>query len=146
MIVPIFKKKGGHDDPNCYTEIALISCLAKLFNNMLNERLTNFVKKNKVISEFQIGFSKKAQTADHMFVLHHVIDSHVEQNKNQIFAAFIDFEKAFDTVWRDALLYKLLKAGIRGRMCNMIKSMHEEIYYRVKCKDGLTTLLKAAVV
>ena len=98
LIVPIFKKKGDHDDPNCYRGIALISCLAKLFNNILNERLTNFLKKNKVISEFQIGFSKKARTADHMFVLRHLIDSHVKQNRKQIFAAFIDFEKAFDTV------------------------------------------------
>ena len=139
LIVPIFKKKGDHDDPNCYRGIALISCLAKLFNNILNERLSNFLKKNKVISEFQIGFSKKARTADHMFVLRHLIDSHVKQNRKQIFAAFIDFEKAFDTVWRDALLYKLLKAGIHGRMFNMIKSMYEETYYSVKCKDGLTT-------
>ena len=83
LIVPIFKKKGDHDDPNCYRGIALISCLAKLFNNILNERLTNFQKKNKVISEFQIGFSKKARTADHMFVLRHLIDSHVKQNRNK---------------------------------------------------------------
>ena len=143
MIVPIFKKKCDHDDPNCYRGIALISCLAKLFNNILNELLTNFLKKNKVISEFQIGFSKNARTADHMFVLRHLIDSHVKQNRKQIFAAFIDFEKAFDTVWRDDLLYKLLKAGIHGRMLNMIKSMYEETCYSVKCKDGLTTFLKS---
>ena len=143
LIVPIFKKKGDHDDPNCYRGIALISCLAKLFNNILNERLTNFLKKNKVISEFQICFSKKARTADHMFVLRHLIDSHVKQNRKQIFAAFIDFEKAFDTVWRDALLYKLLKAGIHGMMFYMIKSMYEETYYSAKCKDGLTTVFKS---
>ena len=78
-----------------------------------------------------------------MFVLRHLIDSHVKQNRKQIFAAYIDFEKAFDTVWRDALLYKLLKAGIHGRMFNMIKSMYEEIYYSIKCKDGLTTFFKS---
>ena len=120
--------------------------IAKLLNNTLNERLTNFLKKNKVISEFQIGFSKKARTVDHMFVLCHLIDSHVKQNRKQIFAAFINFEKAFDTVWRDVLLYKFLKAGIHGRMFNMIKSMYEETCYSVKCKDGSTAFLKALVV
>ena len=83
LIVPIFKKKGDHDDPNCYRGIALISCLAKLFDNIVNERLTTFLKKNKVISVFQIGFSKKARTADDMFVLRHLIDSHVKQNRNK---------------------------------------------------------------
>ena len=109
LIVPIFKKTGDHNDPNCYRGIALISCLAKLFNNILNERLTNFLKKNKVISEFQISFSKKARTADHMFVLRLLIDSHVKQNRKQIFAAFIDFEKAFDTVWQMLCCINFLK-------------------------------------
>ena len=108
LIVLIYKKKGDLDGPNYYRGIALISCLAKLFNNILNERLTNFLRKNKIISEYQIGLSKKARTADHMFVLSHLIDTHVKQSRKHIFAAFIDFEKAFDSVWRDALLYKLL--------------------------------------
>ena len=40
-------------------------------------------------------------------------------------------------------MYKLLKAGIHGRMFNMIKSMYEETYYSVKCKDGLTAFFKS---
>ena len=51
LIVLIYKKKGDLDGPNYYRGIALISCLAKLFNNILNERLTNFLRKNKIISE-----------------------------------------------------------------------------------------------
>ena len=34
---------------------------------------------------------------------------------------FMDFSKAFDTVPRDALLYKLLKMGIRGTICKNIE-------------------------
>ena len=82
VIVPIYKKKGDFDDPNYYRGIALISCLAKLFNNILNERLTNFLRKNKITSEYQIGLSKKARTADHMFVLRHLIDTHVNKVGN----------------------------------------------------------------
>ena len=92
LIVPIYKKKGDLDDPNYYRGIALTSYLAKLFNNILNERLTNFLRINKIISQYQIGFSKKARTADHMFVLRHLIDTHAKQNRKRIFAAFIDFE------------------------------------------------------
>ena len=61
LIVPIYKKKGDLDDPNYYRGRALISCLANLFNNILNERLTNFLRKNKIISEYQTGFSKKPE-------------------------------------------------------------------------------------
>ena len=78
-----------------------------------------------------------------MFVIRHLIDTHVKQNRKHIFAAFIDFEKAFDSVWRDALLYKLLKAGIHVRMFNIIKSMYEETYYSVRCQDGLRAFFKS---
>jgi hypothetical protein len=32
----------------------------------------------------------------------------LKRKKKKLFCAFFDFEKAFDTVWRDALWYKLL--------------------------------------
>ena len=32
----------------------------------------------------------------------------LKNKKNKMFCAFVDFEKAFDTVWRDSLWYKLL--------------------------------------
>ena len=142
LIVPIYKKKGDLDNPSYYRGIALISCLAKLFNNILNERLTNLLRKNKIISEYQIGFSKKPEQLI-ICLSCHIIDTHVKQYRKHIFAAFIDFEKAFDSVWRDALLYKLLKAGILSRMFNMVKSMYEETYYSVKCRDGLTAFFKS---
>ena len=120
LIIPILKKNGDSNDPNSYRGIALISCLAKLLINILNERLVSFLNKCNVISEFQIGFKKGSRTADHMFILRHLIDLHVKQRKKDIFAAFIDFEKAFDTIWTDALLYKLLKTGIHRRMFKII--------------------------
>ena len=43
--------------------------------------------------------------------------------KKKVFAAFIDLRKAFDTVWRDGLFYKMLLNGINGKTCNIIRSM-----------------------
>ena len=97
-----------------------------------------FLIKYDIISEFQIRAKKGPRTADHMFILRHLIDLHVKQKKKDIFAAFIGFEKAFDTIWRDALLYKLLKTGIHGRMLKIIRSMYSDTYYGMKCSDGHT--------
>ena len=138
LIIPIFKQNGDFNDPNSYRGIALKRCLARLFNNILNERLISFLNKYNVISEFQIGFKKGSRTAHHMFIFRHLIDLHFKQRQNNIFAAFIDFEKASDTVWRDALLHKLLKTGIHGTMFKIIRSMYSDTYYGVKCSDGHT--------
>ena len=41
-----------------------------------------------------------------------------------MFCAFIDFEKAFDKVWRDGLWYKLLVNNMNGNMYNIILNMY----------------------
>ena len=46
-----------------------MSAVGKLFNTVLNNRLDSFSVDNNVISNCQIGFSKNARTADHMFIL-----------------------------------------------------------------------------
>ncbi len=41
---------------------------------------------------------KNNQSSDHMFVLKTLIYKTVKYNKNRIYAAFIDFRKAYDTI------------------------------------------------
>ena len=43
------------------------------------------------------------------------------------YCAFVDFEKAFDTVWHDALWYKMLLNNINGNMYQVIFNMHQNI-------------------
>ena len=45
---------------------------------------------------------------------------HVLLQKNKLYYAFIDYEKAFDTVIHEALWMKLLDSGISCKMLHMI--------------------------
>jgi hypothetical protein len=47
-----------------------------------------------------------------MFVLKTLIDKYVERNSKPLYACFVDFKSAFDTVWHQGLLYKL-KAAVQ---------------------------------
>ena len=40
---------------------------------------------------------------------------------------FIDFEKAFDRIWREGLWYKLLVNNINGKMLNVIQNIYKDI-------------------
>ena len=44
----------------------------------------------------------------------------------KIFACFVDFNKAFDTVWRKGLLYKLAGHGVGEKFFHVIKSMYKK--------------------
>ena len=51
--------------------------------------------------------------------------------KMKLFCAFIDFAKAFDTVWRSGLWSKLLLNSINGKMYNTIVNMYSNIKSRI---------------
>ena len=101
----IFKSKSPLD-PNNYRGIAMMSCLAKLFNKILSNRLEKFFETNNIIKKEQIGFMKKSRTSDHMFILRTLIDKMKIIGKSKLFCCFVDFRKAFDTVVHPALFLK----------------------------------------
>jgi hypothetical protein len=51
----------------------------------------------------------------------------LKRKKKQIYRTFIDFEKAFDQMWRDCLWYKLLLNNINGKMFQIIPNMYKNI-------------------
>ena len=122
FIVPIYKS-GGKEIPSNYRGLSIFSCLAKLFNTVLNTRLVDFLEKNNLISPCQIGFRKGSRTSDHMLTLNTLIEKYTK-NKNKLYACFVDFKKAFDRVDHNFLLYKLKKMGISDSIYGVLKDLY----------------------
>jgi hypothetical protein len=40
--------------------------------------------------------------------------------ENKLFCSFIDFKRAFDTVWRIGLWQKMQKSNVQGKFCKVI--------------------------
>ena len=72
LIVPIGKRKGYTVDCNNYRGITLLSCLDKLFTNVLNARLCKFCEDNPSLGETQAGFRRSYSTIDFIFLLKHI--------------------------------------------------------------------------
>ena len=122
FLVPLFKS-GSRKDPSNYSGIAINSTLGKVFSMVLTNRLESFAKDNQLIDNTQIGFKMGSRTVDHMFILTILIDTYVKKLKSPLYVSFVDFKKAYDSVWRQALLYKLLRLNINGLFFNILKSM-----------------------
>lgn len=133
----LLHKKGDTFDPGNYRGISISSNLGKLFNKVIYKRLLTFMNNKNLISKNQIGFKEKRHTADHIFTLKTIIDQYKQKSK-KVFTAFIDLKKAFDTIWRLALFYKLLNDNIPHRIFNIIHSMYTDTICRIKFSNGLS--------
>lgn len=131
LIVPIFKKKGSHSDPNNYRGITLLSCLGKLFTLCLNARLTKFATNRHIIGEEQTAFRVGYSTMDNAFVLNELIHLYLHKHK-RLYCCFIDYQKAFDTINRSALWGKLIENGINGKILRVIYNMYDSAKSYVK--------------
>ena len=107
IIVPIYKK-GNKADVNNYRGITILSCLSKIFTIILNRRITSISEENNLISDSQFGFRKGKSTVDALFVLLNVVHKFLNENK-RLYCVFVDFKKAFDSVYRNALWLKLYR-------------------------------------
>uniref|UniRef100_A0A8C5N4T6 Reverse transcriptase domain-containing protein n=1 Tax=Leptobrachium leishanense TaxID=445787 RepID=A0A8C5N4T6_9ANUR len=122
LITPIHKS-GDQYDPANYRGICVSSTLGKLFNSIQNKRILSFLTQHNVLNRSQAGFMPNHRTTDHIYTLHSLIKDHVHNTKHgKIFACFVDFKKAFDSVWHPGLFLKLLESGIGGKTYDVIKS------------------------
>ena len=112
------------------------SGFAKLFSQILLKRLTLFIKENNLLSPNQGGFLENMTCSDLIFFLQTVIEKIVKKGRRRLYVAFIDFQKAYDTVDRDLLLKRLTDLGINGIFLQNIAAMYQSTKYAIKLKNG----------
>ena len=135
FLKPIFKK-GDTDDTDNFRGLAIGSAFAKLFSQILLKRLTTYISEKDLLSPNQGGFLKGKSTSDHIFLMQTIIEKVVKKGKQKLFAAFIDFKKAYDTVDRNLLLNRLKALGINGLFLRNIASMYRTTKYSIKLCHG----------
>jgi exonuclease III len=143
FLTPIFKK-GDVSDPNNYRGIAISSCLCKLFLTVINTRLCVHFENEKLIDPAQHGFRAGHRTSDNVFIFKTIINK-AKSCKKKLFACFIDFSKAFDTVWRTGLVYKLWQNGVRGKTLQLIANMYDKVDYQVKTRNTMSDVIHSNV-
>ena len=121
-IVPLFKK-GSRVDCGNYRGISLLSIAGKILARILLNRLNSLLT-TQVLPETQCGFRSGRSTMDMIFSLRQVQEKCLEQNM-PLYAVFIDFSKAFDTVSREGLWQVLRKFGCPDKFINLTASLHD---------------------
>ena len=128
IIKPI--PKSSLSDPRIplqYRGISLLSTVYKIYSSILNKRLIKVVEENHIYCEEQNGFRKSRSCMDHIFTLTSIIRNQ-KNSRKPTFICFVDFQKAFDSIDRALLFYKLRKLKVGGKFFESLRSIYSDCY------------------
>ena len=74
------------------------------------------------------------------------IASKYKKLKKPVYAVFVDFKKAFDSVCRQALFYKMTQHGITGKFYKVLRDMYSNSFAYIKLSGLLSKRFKISKV
>ena len=120
----VFLKKEGketYSKAGSYRPISISSYIGKLLERILGRRLEQYLLSVGILDSNQEGFSKGRSTIRYLHRLTAGIKGDIRKRLT-VLCLFVDFEKAFDSVWKKGLIVKLWKTGVHGCYLQTIDS------------------------
>lgn len=137
LIFPLHKK-GNESLPGNYRLISLVNCIAKIFMQILLRRIEIFCARNELIPEFQSGFRRGRSCADNIFTLDALIQINTLKPKSRVYAIFVDFKAAFDSIDHSLLWIKLKSLGLSSKILNTLRSFYSRAAAAIRTNNVQT--------
>ena len=140
VIIPIPKPSKDNSTQltvERFRPISLLSVIGKLMERMVNNRLIAYLERNKLLNHSQTAYRRNLSTEDQLALIAQEIENAFQDKMNTV-AMFVDLTKAFDKMWRQGLLLKLLYKKISGKMYDWIKDFLRYRTARVRVDGKLS--------
>ena len=95
--------------------------MGKLLERIVNKRLISYLESNSLLAPTQSGYRRNHSTEDQLVFFTQEVEDAFQEKK--VLAVYFDLSKAFDTVWKDGLLLKLLRYGVSGEMYKRLSNL-----------------------
>lgn len=134
QIVMIPKPMKNHLIPDNHRPISLLNTLSKIFERIILIKLNSYTKIRSEQHAFRAGHSTTTQLIT-------LVDDLTRKShgKEKTVAVFLDVAKAFDRVWHQGLIYKLMNANIPHPLVKLIDSFLKDRTFQIKINDHLST-------
>jgi hypothetical protein len=104
---------------------------------MVGARLNWYLETQNLLSPAQAGFRRYCSTNQQIVMLSQEIKDSLDR-KEILFAVFVDFKCAYDSVRRVKLMDKLQKLGVRGRMLKWFHNFITQRFCAKKIENNLS--------
>ena len=123
VIVPLYKGKGDKGECKNYRGISLLSIPGKVYGRVVIDRVRSVTEGE--IGEEQCGFRRGRGCVDQVFVIKQLSEKFVSKNR-EMYAAFMDLEKAYDRIDRDAMWRVLSGYGVNGKLLRAVQCVYDK--------------------
>ena len=110
-VVAIPKPGRDHASPKGYRPISLTSCLSKVLERIIAERLTFFLEHGQLLPRSQYGFRKGRSTELALWRFVTEATSALQKRQSMVLLS-LDIQSAYDNVWHVGLIRKLATLGV----------------------------------
>jgi len=104
----------------------------------MRDRLVYWAEVNCKLNEAQFGFREGRRTTDPIFILSTAMQAYKKKRK-PLYACFVDFAKAFDSIKHSLLWKKLADMGVSTKILNILQSMYGKASCRVTANNVLSS-------
>ena len=141
-LVITLPKKGSLQLCQNYCTISLISHPSKVMLKILLNRLKP--EAEKIIAEEQADFRPGRSTTEQIFKLRILCERYL-QHQQDLYHVFIDFKKAFDRVWHEALWATMRLYNININLITVIQKLYEKATSAVCFNNSIGDRFKTSV-
>ena len=131
-------KKGSLQLCQNYRTISLISHSSKVILNRLKSQA------EEIIAEDQAGFKAGRSTTEQIFNLSILCEKYLQHQQN-LYHVFIDFKKAFDSVWHAALWATMRKYNISANLVRTIEQLYDKATSAVQMNGSIGEWFRTTV-
>ena len=138
-IMPIPKGNQNCISPDNFRPISLLSCFGKCFERIILTRLNNFEFDNNIFIKQQCGFRSNHSTVHQILRITEKISFGYNKNKSTGMV-LLDLRKAFDSVWHDGLIHKLITCNYPSYLIKLLQSYLSDRSAFVVCQSAFSYL------
>ena len=124
-IMPVHKKNDKQLVGN-YQPISLLSIFGKMFEKIIFNNIFRFLLEERLLNPNQSDFRPSDSCINQLLPITHEIFEAFNCNPTHF-----TFDKVFDKVWHEGLLFKLRSMGISGELYNLLGNYLSDRFQRV---------------
>ena len=79
----------------------------------MNTRLQTKIEADRKLHDNQAAYRADYSTTAQIFIFKSLLNKYINVKKGKLYGCFVDFRKAFDSVWHSGLLFKMLSQYIQ---------------------------------